>query len=61
MINFQLPSGWRRKTSIALLRTGTVFPDSSSLVPSKVGVQLSNVANSCRPNDSALKMRFRFD
>ena len=39
MISFQLPSGWRRKTSIALLRTSYVvfLPDSSSLVPSKSG------------------------
>src|SRR5678815_1489876 len=35
MISFQAPSDWRRRTSIALLRIATVFPDSSTVVPSK--------------------------
>src|SRR5258705_13956142 len=35
MINFQVPSGWHRRTSIALLRIATVFPESSFIVTSK--------------------------
>ena len=61
MINFQLPSGWRRKTSIALLRTGTVFSDSSSLVPSIRVIAERRRRRSCRPNDSAVHLRFRVD
>src|SRR5262249_6593589 len=35
IISFQLPSGRRRRTSIALLRTGIVSPEPSTIVPSK--------------------------
>jgi hypothetical protein len=35
MISFQPPSGWRRSTSMALERSSIVFPEGSTVVPSK--------------------------